>query len=138
MQISDIKSLNIQTSGAQFEKRVKKTTKCSFISILRLSISIFSKNCYHSFLTQKWHLQRCLKKHDFNAFYPIFQRLRFTFILKVSLSQNEILVSSNLTKSQPNFRQTSALARAEICLKFGMAFLEIWRHQNFILRITDL
>ena len=29
-------------------------------------------------------------------------------------------------------------ARAEICQKFGWIFWEIWRHQNFILILTDL
>ena len=36
-------------------------------------------------------------------------RTYIDFVLKVSQSQNEILVPSNLPKSQPNFRQISAL-----------------------------
>ena len=49
-------------------------------------------------------------KNEVKLALPYFRSvLKWKPCLKVSSSQNEILVSSNLTKSQPNFRKVSAL-----------------------------
>ena len=49
------------------------------------------------------------------------------------------MVSSNLPKSQPNFKQISDLWRKGKNLSnIWLTFLEIWIHQNFILRLIDL
>ena len=47
-------------------------------------------------------------------------------------------MSSDLPKIQPNFRQISALAFCRNLSKIWLAFWEIWRHQNVILRLNDL
>ena len=59
--------------------------------------------------------------------------------VKVNWSQDEILVTSNLPKSQPNIYQISTLVSlGKTLVNIWLAFWKILRHQKFILRLTDL
>ena len=49
-----------------------------------------------------------------------------------------MLISDYLSSKYYNKVPLFVEARAEILPKKGLAFREIWRHQNFILRLTNL